>query len=116
MGASPRARAQPLGFSDTTGINLSTDVVPVLNHEAVAGGLARAHDVQGIKVPDRHVIIISRLMQGGKLVQIIVRTIHDTGTDPCGLGMMQPEGNPQQSKLEMQKGYTSQGLARATWG
>ena len=42
-------------------------------------------------------------MLGNKLVQIDARTIHATGTDPSGLGMMQPEGRPQQSKLKMQK-------------
>ena len=57
-GAGPRARAQPLGFSDVVGTNPSTDVVSVLNHEAVAGGFARAYDVHGIEVLDWQVIII----------------------------------------------------------
>ena len=43
------------------------------------------------------------LMQGDKLVRIDARMIHATGTDPCGMGMMQPEGRPQQNKLKMQK-------------
>ena len=41
-GTGPLDRAQPLGFSDVAGTDPSTDVVPVLNHEAVMGGLARA--------------------------------------------------------------------------
>ena len=53
MGASPRARAKPLGFSDAAGTDPSTDAVPVLNHEAVVGGFARAHDVYGDEAPDR---------------------------------------------------------------
>ena len=57
-GAGPRARAQPLGFSDATGTDPSTDVMPVLNHEAVVGGLARPHNVYGTEVPDRQLIII----------------------------------------------------------
>ena len=66
MGASPRARAQPLGFSDAAGTDPSIDAVPVLNHEAVVGGLARVHNVHGIEVPDRQIIIIRQLMGGGK--------------------------------------------------
>ena len=58
MYTGPRARAQPLGFGDAAGTDPSTDSVPVLNHEAVVGGLARAHDVHGIEVPDRQVTII----------------------------------------------------------
>ena len=58
MGAGPRARAQPLGFSDTTGIDPSTHAVPVLNHEAVMGGLARAYDDHGNEVPNRQMIIM----------------------------------------------------------
>ena len=77
--------------------------MPVLNNGAVVGGLARACNVYGIKVPDRQVIIIRQFMQEGKLVQIDARTIHATGTDPSGLGMMQPERRSQQSKLKMQK-------------
>ena len=57
-GAGPRARARPLGFSGTAGTDPSIDVVPVLNHEAAEGGFARAHDIHGIEVPDRQVIII----------------------------------------------------------
>ena len=53
MGAGLRARAQPLGFSDTAGMDPSTDAVPVLNHEEVVGGFARAHDVYGDEAPDR---------------------------------------------------------------
>ena len=47
--------------------------------------------------------IIERLKQRGRLAQIDARTIHATGTDPSGLGKMQPEGRSQQSKLKMQK-------------
>ena len=58
MGAGTRARAQPLGFGDAAGTNPSTDAVPVLNHEAVVGGLARVYDIHGIKVPGRQVVVI----------------------------------------------------------
>ena len=81
----------------------STDAVSALNHETVVGGFARAYDVHGIEVPDWQVIIIKQLMGGGKLVWINLRMIHAAGTDPRGLGMMQLEGRPQQSKLKMQK-------------
>ena len=57
-GAGPRARAQPLGFSDAARTDPSTGAVPVLNHEAVVGGLARVCNVHGIEVPDMQVIII----------------------------------------------------------
>ena len=57
-GAAPRARAQPLGFSDVARMDPSTDAVPVRNHEAVMGGFARAYDVHGNEVPDRQMIII----------------------------------------------------------
>ena len=54
-------------------------------------------------VSDKQVIVIEQLKQSGKLAQIEARTVHATGTDPSSLGMMQPEGRPQQGKLEMQK-------------
>ena len=57
-GAGPRAIAQPLGFSNAAGTDPSTDAVPVLNHEAVVGGLARAYGIHGNEVPDRQMIII----------------------------------------------------------
>jgi hypothetical protein len=38
-------------------MNPSTDVVPVLNHEAVAGGFVRAHDIHGGEAPVMRVII-----------------------------------------------------------
>ena len=60
-------RSSALGFIDAVGTDPSTDVVPVLNHEAGVGGLARACDVHGIEVPDRHTIIVKQLMEGGKL-------------------------------------------------
>ena len=66
MGAGPRARAQPLGFSDAAGTDPSTDAVPVLNHEAVVGGFARAYDIHGDEAPDRQVIIVKQLMEEGK--------------------------------------------------
>ena len=56
-GAGPRARAQPLGFSNAAGTDPSTDAVPVLNHEAVVGGLVRAHNVHGDEAPDMQVVI-----------------------------------------------------------
>ena len=37
-----RDKARPLGLSDTAGTDPRKDDVPVLNHEAVAGGLVRA--------------------------------------------------------------------------
>ena len=64
MGAGLRARSQPLGFSDAVGTDLSTYAVLVLNHEAVVGGLAGAHDVHGIKVPGRQVVIIGNSCEG----------------------------------------------------
>lgn len=51
-GAGPRDRARPLGFSNAAGTDLSTDVVPVLNHEAVVGGLERAYNVHDDEAPD----------------------------------------------------------------
>ena len=58
MGAGPRARAQPLGFSDAAGTDPSTGAVLVLNHEAVAGGLVRARDVLSDEAPVRQLIIL----------------------------------------------------------
>ena len=63
MGAGPRARAQPLGFSDAAWTDPSIDTVPVLNHEAVVGGLVRAGNVHDNESPDRHMIIIKQLME-----------------------------------------------------
>ena len=56
-GAGLRDRARSLGFGDASGTNWSTDAMPVLNHEAVVGGFARAHDVHGGESPDMQVII-----------------------------------------------------------
>ena len=50
-------------FSDAAGTEPITDAVPVLNHEAVVGGFARAHDIHGDKAPDKQVIIIKQLME-----------------------------------------------------
>ena len=55
--AGPRAKARPLGFSDVAGTDPSTDVVPVLNHEAVAGGFVMAHNVHDGEALDRQVIV-----------------------------------------------------------
>ena len=44
--------------------------MPVLNHEVVLGGFARAHDVHGNEVPDRQMIIIKQLMDKVELVLI----------------------------------------------
>ena len=63
-GAGPRARARPLGFTDATGTDPSTDAVPVLNHVAVVGRFVRARDVHGGEAPDRQVIIIKQVMEG----------------------------------------------------
>ena len=51
-GAGPRDRARPLGFSDAAETDPSTDVVQVLNHEAIAGGFERVHDVHDGEAPD----------------------------------------------------------------
>ena len=42
------------------------------------------------------VIVIDRLSMESKLAQVNVGKIHATGFGPSGLGMMQPEGRPQQ--------------------
>jgi hypothetical protein len=89
----PRARAQPLGFSDAAGTDPSTDAVPVLNHKAVENGLARAHVLHSDEAPDMQVIVVGQLMTRQVLAD--AKTIHATGTCPCGLGMMQPEGRSQ---------------------
>ena len=57
----------------------------------------------GIKVPGKQVTIIGQLKQRGRLAQIDARMTRATGTDPSGLGKMQPEGRSQQGKLKMQK-------------
>ena len=48
----------------------------------------------------KQVITIGRLCMKSELAYVNARTIHATGSDPSGLGMMQPEGHPQQSKLK----------------
>ena len=67
----------------------------VLNHEAGAGRFARAYNIHGIEVSVRQIIILKRLVERATLVQVNARTIHATGTDPCGLGLMQHERRPQ---------------------
>ena len=93
-GSGPRARAQPLGFSDAAGTDPSTDVVLVLNHEAVVGGFARAYDVHGIEVPDMHIIILKYSWEEINLVQINARTIHAAGMDPTRPGDDAAQGAP----------------------
>ena len=63
--AGPRARAQPLGFGDAAGTNPSTDVVPVLNHEAGTSRFVRAYNVHGIEVPVRQAITLKWLLGKG---------------------------------------------------
>ena len=74
--------------------------MPVLNHESVVGGLARARDVLGDEAPVRQLVILRQLAKEGKLALIDAKGIHAAGTSPYGLGMMQPEGRPQQNKPE----------------
>ena len=50
-GTGPR-HSSAVGFIDAAGTDPSTDDMSVLNHEAVAGGFARAYDIHGIEVPD----------------------------------------------------------------
>ena len=94
MGAGPRAKAQPLGFSDAAGTDPSTDAVPVLNHEAVVGGFATAYDVHGYESPGRQVIIIKQLMERVKPVLIDAKndTCHMDG--PTWLGDNAARGAP----------------------
>ena len=99
-GAGPRARAQPLGFSDTAGTDPSTDAMPVLNHEAVVGRLARARDFLGDEAPVRQLIISRQLIKEGKLVLIDAKGIHVAGTDPRDMGIVQPEVRPKLNKLK----------------
>ena len=48
--------------------------------------------------------------------EINAKGVHAAGSDPSNLGMMQPEGRPQQSKLKHeQKGYTPQVRTHAAW-
>ena len=46
------------------------------------------------------VIVIDRLSMESILAQVKARKIHATGSGTSGLGMMQPEGHPQQGKLK----------------
>ena len=46
------------------------------------------------------VIVIDRLSMESKLAQVNAGKIHAIGSGPSGLGMMQPEGRPQQGKLK----------------
>ena len=46
------------------------------------------------------VIIMGRSSIGRKISLGEYRKIHATGSGPSGLGMMQPEGRPQQGKLK----------------
>ena len=43
----------------------STYIMPILNHEAVVGGLARAYDIHGDEAPDRQMITIKQLVTEG---------------------------------------------------
>ena len=49
----------------------------------------------------KQVITIDRVCMRSKPAQVSARMIHATGLDPSGLGMMQHEGRPQESKLKM---------------
>ena len=49
--------------------------------------------------------------------EINANGIHAAGPGPSSLGIMQPEGRPQQGKLTTwnKKGYTPQGRTHAAW-
>ena len=93
-GAGPQAKAQPLRFSNVVGTDPSTDVVLVLNHEAVVGELARACDIYDDEAPDIHMIIIKELMEEGKAGSDGCKKDTCRGDGPTRLGDMQPEGRP----------------------
>ena len=78
----------------------SIDAVPVLNHEAVVGGLVRSRDILGDEAPVRQWIISRQLIREGKLVLIDTKEIHIAGTDPHDLGIMQPVGRPQTERTK----------------
>ena len=48
----------------------------------------------------KQVIVIDRLSMESKLAQVNAGEVHATGSGPSSLGMMQPEGRPQQGKLK----------------
>ena len=48
----------------------------------------------------KQVIVIDRLSMENELTQVNAGEIHAIGSGPSGLGMMQPEGRPQQGKLK----------------
>ena len=58
-----------------------------------------------------------RLVKQGRKISLgKCRKIHPTGSDPSGLGMMQPEGSPSKvSYRHKQKGYMPQGRTHAAW-
>ena len=59
-----------------------------------------------------------RQVKHGKQISLgKCRKIHATGSGPSDLGMMQPEGRPQQGKLKdmSKKGYMPQGWTHAAW-
>ena len=57
-----------------------------------------------------------QVKHGRQIILGKCRKIHATGSGPSGLGMMQPEGRPQQGKLRhKQKGYMPQGRTHAAW-
>ena len=53
--------------------------MPVLSHEAVVGGLARARDFLGDEAPVRKSIISRQLIKEGKLVLVDAKEIHVAG-------------------------------------
>ena len=48
----------------------------------------------------KQTIVIDRLSMESNLAQVIAGKMYATMSDPSGLGMMQPEGRPQQGKLK----------------
>ena len=68
--------------------------MPVLNHEAVVGGFARAYDVHSDEELDRQVIIIKQLMERVKPVLIDAKNETCCRDGPTRLGDNAAHGAP----------------------
>ena len=97
-GAGPPDRAQPLDLSTLQGrTRAQTPCLAFL----CEGSRRKTIGAQlSWWAAMKQVIVIGRLSMERKLAQVNVGKIHATGSGPSGLGMMQPEGRPQQGKLK----------------
>ena len=95
-GTGPLDRAQPLDLSTLQGRARAQTPCLTLSREGSRRKTTGARLPWWVTI--KQAIVIHRLRMESNLAQVNAGKMHATGSGPSGLGMMQPEGRPQQGK------------------